>query len=104
MFKKTLFFLLALGFAVSANAAMFGKMHRHGGKAVAATQTINAKVNLNQTGAKELAKVKGLGPKKADAIIAYRKDHGNFKSLNDLIKVKGIGEKRLTKIKPNLTV
>jgi len=104
MFKKILIFLLAFGFAASANAAGFGKMHRRSNKMFAATQAANTKVNLNQAGAKELAKIKGLGSKKAEAIIAYRKANGNFKSIDDLTNVKGIGAKRLAKIKSNLTV
>jgi competence protein ComEA len=104
MFKKILIFLLALGFAVSANAAKVHKRHRRGAKTVATAQMLSDKVNINQAGAKELAGVKGLGTKKAKAIIAYRKANGNFKSVDDLTNVKGIGEKRLAKIKSNLTV
>ena len=45
-----------------------------------------------QTATKEeLMKIKGVGEKKAEAIIEYRKKH-KLKSLEDLIQVKGIGE------------
>jgi len=37
--------------------------------------------------------MKGVGEAKAAAIVAYRKDHGAFKSVDDLVLVKGIGEK-----------
>ena len=35
---------------------------------------------------------KGIGEKKARAIVAYRKKNGKFKDINDLANVKGIGE------------
>ncbi len=47
------------------------------------------KVNINKATAKELAKVKGMSATKAKAVVAYRKKHGEFKSLDDLKEVKG---------------
>lgn len=47
---------------------------------------------------KLLQKIKGIGPKKAAAIVEYRKQHGPFKSVKDLAKVKGFSEKILAKI------
>src|SRR5690242_4610647 len=47
------------------------------------------KVDLNKASTKELAKVKGLNANKAKAIVAYRKKHGDFKSVDDLKEVKG---------------
>jgi len=37
----------------------------------------------------------GIGPKKAEAIIQYRKEHGDFKTLKDLENVSGIGTKTI---------
>lgn len=51
-------------------------------------------ININQADADVIAKaLTGVGPKKADAIVQYRKEHGDFKTLKDLEAVKGIGEK-----------
>jgi len=51
-------------------------------------------VNINRADADAISKaLKGIGPKKAEAIIQYRKEHGDFKTLKDLENVKGIGEK-----------
>ncbi len=47
------------------------------------------KVDINKATAKDLAKVKGLDANKAKAIVAYRKKHGEFKSVDDLKMVKG---------------
>lgn len=56
--------------------------------------------NVNTASAKELEKLPGVGEKSAAAIVAYRTEKGNFKTLKDLSKVKGVGEKTLEKIKP----
>jgi len=51
-------------------------------------------VNINKADAETISRVlKGVGPKKAEAIIQYRKEHGDFKILKDIENVKGIGEK-----------
>ena len=57
-----------------------------------------APVNINTADAQTLSKnIKGVGLKKAQAIIAYREQNGSFKSIEDLKKVKGIGNKLLEK-------
>ena len=51
------------------------------------------KVNINTATAKELTEnLKGIGLKKAQAIIAHRNKFGKFKSAKDLLEVKGIGQ------------
>lgn len=48
-----------------------------------------AQVDLNKASVSDLMRVKGLSASKARAIVAYRKKHGDFKTVNDLAKVKG---------------
>jgi len=60
-------------------------------------------VNINTASASELQKVHGIGEKTAELIVAYRNDHGPFKSVDDLEHVKGIGKKPLEKIGGELT-
>lgn len=65
------------------------------------------KLNLNKASAKELMKVKGIDASRAKAIVAYRKKHGDFKSLDDLAKVKGFAKIKadnLHKIQDQLTI
>src|SRR5579862_9297410 len=51
-------------------------------------------VNINTADAETLAlELKGIGQKRAEAIIAYREQHGPFKSIDDLSNIKGIGKK-----------
>lgn len=50
-------------------------------------------VDLNTASAALLTHVAGIGPKLADAIVAYRNANGPFKSLSELKKVPGLGPK-----------
>ena len=51
-------------------------------------------IDINTADAGTIATtMKGVGEAKAAAIVAYRNDHGAFKSVDDLVLVKGIGEK-----------
>ena len=61
-------------------------------------------VNLNTADEAMLRGVKGIGPVKAKAIVAYRQQNGPFKSVDDLKKVKGIGDKTLAQLKDQVTV
>jgi competence protein ComEA len=63
-----------------------------------------AALNINTATQAELEAVKGVGPTKAQSIIAYREAHGNFKSLDDLDNVKGFGKASIEKLKGELTV
>jgi competence protein ComEA len=61
-------------------------------------------VNINQAGIEELIQLKGIGPRLAERIVSYRKEHGPFKSADDLLNVKGVGNKKLEKIKNQITI
>ncbi|UPQ88777.1 ComEA family DNA-binding protein [Vibrio sinaloensis] len=53
---------------------------------------IEITVNINQASAEELADLlQGIGLKKAQAIVSYREQNGNFSSADGLTAVKGIG-------------
>lgn len=52
-------------------------------------------VDLNQADLRKLMLLKGLGRKRAQAIIQYRKAHGLFHSMDDLSHIKGFSQKRL---------
>jgi competence protein ComEA len=61
-------------------------------------------VDINTADAKTLETVKGLGSKKAEAIVEYRKQHGPFRSVEDLTQVPGIKDLTLEKVRSQLTV
>ncbi len=62
------------------------------------------KVNINTATALELEELPGIGPKTAQRIIEWRKEHGKFLKVEDLMAVKGIGEKKMAQLKPLITV
>lgn len=73
-------------------------------KAVAATEATRP-VNINTADADTLAQaLRGIGRSKAEAIVAYRDEHGPFKSLDELGNVKGIGDKTLEQLRPQLSL
>jgi competence protein ComEA len=63
-----------------------------------------APVNINTASAAELATLAGIGPSKADAIVAHRERNGQFKTVDDLKLVRGIGDKMLEQLRPQVTV
>ena len=68
----------------------------------AAASLSGGKTDLNLADAAGLMRVKGIGAKTAEAIVAYRREHGPFRALADLLNIKGIGEKKLEKLAPHL--
>ncbi|HGJ66901.1 TPA: helix-hairpin-helix domain-containing protein [bacterium] len=65
---------------------------------------IDGKININTAGIEELDKLPGIGPVKAKNIIDFRKEHGNFKSIEEITNVKGIGDKTFENIKNMITI
>jgi len=69
------------------------------------TMTFAGLVNINQADAPTLAsELKGVGDKKAEAIVNYRTQNGPFKSVDDLQNVKGISVKTIENNRSNLSI
>ena len=53
-------------------------------------------VNVNSADAETLAAVlDGVGLARAEAVVAYRQEHGRFGDVYDLANVKGIGDRTI---------
>lgn len=63
----------------------------------------SAKININTATVAQLDELPGIGPAKAQAIVADRQQHGRYTSLDQLLRVKGIGPKMVDKIKTSGT-
>jgi competence protein ComEA len=61
-------------------------------------------VNINTADATQLAYLPHVGAKAAQRIVDYRKAHGSFAKVTDLMEVKGFGEKSFERLRPFLTV
>ena len=49
-------------------------------------------ININTADKEVLMSIKGIGEKRAEAIIAYREQNGPFKSVDQLAEIKGLGQ------------
>lgn len=59
-------------------------------------------VDANRASEDRLANLPGVGPRTAAALVAFRKEHGPFREIRQLLQVKGIGEKKLGLMAPCL--
>lgn len=84
--KKTIL-ITSLVFSLFASSAVLAEM-----------------VNINKADTAALDKLSGIGEKKAEAIVAYRTAHGEFKTLEALKDVSGIGDKIFDKIKGDIAL
>jgi competence protein ComEA len=64
------------------------------------TRTEDGKVIVNRAKVEDLRKIPGIGPKRAEAILALRAKLKQFKRPAELLRVKGIGPKSLVKMQP----
>ena len=60
-------------------------------------------VNINTATAEELETVTGIGPVLAQAILDYRAEHGDFRTLDELLEVRGIGSAKLDAMRDEIT-
>lgn len=68
------------------------------------TASPSALLDLNTATADELHHLPGIGPAKAQAIIAYRESRSGFQAVEELLQVKGIGPKIYEQIAPLVTI
>lgn len=61
-------------------------------------------VNLNTVDAETLKTLSGIGDSKAQAILAYREEHGGFSSIEEIMQVPGIKESTFSMIKDKIAV
>ena len=64
----------------------------------------DVQVDLNQSSVEELQALPGIGPVLAERIRRYRREKGNFASIEEITNVRGIGAKRLARLRPYIAV
>lgn len=63
----------------------------------------DARININTAGPNELIELPGIGPTRAQAIIAERKKR-SFRRVEDILRVPGIGRKTFGQIRDSIRV
>ncbi len=69
-----------------------------------ATTTESGIININTAGVSELMTLPGIGEAKANNIVAYRNENGNFKNIEEIKNVSGIGDAIFAQLKDYITV
>ncbi len=67
-------------------------------------QVTSGLININKASQEELESLPGIGKALASRIIAYRQNHGNFLSKEEIKNVSGIGEKKYAALAESITV
>ena len=62
------------------------------------------KISINTATSEQLQTLPGIGSSKAESIVKYRNEFGNFTSIEDIKNVSGIGDSLFEKIKDNITI
>lgn len=62
-------------------------------------------VDINTASVEQLAEaLTGVGPAKAEAIVAYREENGGFEHIDELVNVRGIGLRTVDRNRDNITL
>lgn len=81
----------------------YGKSARAGSKSGSGGSDA-ALVDINRASVQELMSLPGIGQAKAEAIVAYREEHGFFGRPEELKKVSGIGDGIYKKLESKISV
>ncbi|MBA6337079.1 helix-hairpin-helix domain-containing protein [Colwellia sp. BRX8-7] len=102
-FSKILLICLTFTFSSLSFAESVGG-NEPNANANANVNQIDERIDINHADIKTLSLLKGIGMKKAAAIVKYRNENGKFISVEDLLNVKGIGGQILALNKSKLTI
>ncbi|MGC9358866.1 MAG: helix-hairpin-helix domain-containing protein [Anaerolineae bacterium] len=64
----------------------------------------NLPIDVNTASSDDLLPIDGIGPALAQRIVQYRREHGPFADLDELVAVPGIGRALLARIRPQITL
>jgi competence protein ComEA len=104
---RNLMLLAALGAGIAAGGAPGEASAQRGARgnapAVEQTESGQGVVNIQTATPEQLQLLPGIGPAKAQAIVAYREQRA-FRTVEDIMRVRGIGRATFRNLRPMLTV
>ena len=71
---------------------------------VTQASTVFLLININTATAEELAKLEGIGPAKAEAVVRYREEHSGFSDTEEIMQVDGIGKATYATLRDHIYV
>jgi len=101
MFFFRLFSIMLITFCFIFIGPMSMARSHHSNNKVAAGKNLAQPVDINSADVATLETLKGIGYKKAQAIVDYRNKNGSFNSVEDLKSVKSISDKFLSRLEKN---
>jgi len=96
--------LVLAGLLLSLLGALVVPSHASAGQQAGAGEQARPKIEINSATVEQLQEVPGIGPTLAARIIDFRKEHGPFERVEDLLNVQGIGVRTLERMRAFLTV
>ncbi len=64
----------------------------------------SALININKASLEELDTLPGVGPATAQKIVDFRKENGNFTTIEGIMDVSGIGEAKYAQLKDKISI
>jgi competence protein ComEA len=98
--REILVLVILIAVLIALNVVNYAKRERLKANTLVVVEEIAVKIPINSAQTDELDVLPGIGPALAGRIVAYRKEHGPFKTVEDIKKVKGIGNKLFEKMLP----
>jgi len=98
--REILVLVILIAVLIALNIVNYAKRERLKANTLVVVEEIAVKIPINTAQTDELDVLPGIGPGLAGRIVAYRNEHGPFKTVEDIKKVKGIGSKLLEKMLP----
>jgi len=98
--REILVLVILIAVLIALNIVNYAKRERLKANTLVVVEEIAVKIPINSAQTDELDVLPGIGPALAGRIVAYRKEHGPFKTVEDIKKVKGIGNKLFEKMLP----
>ena len=71
---------------------------------VPSEENSDGRININTASKEMLMELPGIGESKAESILSFREENGNFGSVEDIMNVPGIKEALYNKIKDYIRV